>query len=248
MYLMYVDESGDPGNSKLASPHYVLSGLIVNVADWEKCLQRLKTFRKSISETYKLSVRAEIHTSELIRVDKILAYRKIVKKDRISIMRDYAAQLPIIFDTAKIINICINKASHGGVPEFQTMAWNRLITRYDTFLKKSVKDRGIIIADDSNEITLRNLLRKMRIYNPIKSHYQGYYNAPVDSIIEDIFYRSSKNSYFIQSIDLVAHLLYRKEYPKGSLKKYGVEKMFNKIEAILLKEAASGDPFGIVRN
>jgi len=246
---MYVDESGDPGASVGASDHYILSGLIINVSDWEKCLQRLKTFRKSINDTYGLRVRTEIHTAELIRINKIKAYQKISKKNRINILKEYASQVSIIFDTSKIINICIHKQEYAGVSEFQTMAWKRLITRFDTFLKKSVKDKGIIIADDSNEIILRGLLRQMRIYNPIKSHYQsGYYNAPTDSIIEDIFYRASHNSYFIQSIDLIAHLLYRKEYPKGSLKKYNVEKQFLKFENILLKEAASGDPLGIVRH
>lgn len=246
---MYVDESGDPGASAGASAHYILSGLLINVSDWEKCLIRLKTFRKSLNDTYGLRLRTEIHTSELIRIDKIKAYRNITKKNRINILKEYASQISIIFDTSKIINICINKADHAGQTEFQTMAWKRLITRFDTFLKKSVKDKGIIIADDSNEITLRNLLRKMRIYNPIKSHYQvGYYNAPTDSIIEDIFYRASHNSYFIQSIDLIAHVLYRREYPKGSLKKYNIEKQFLKFENILLKEAATGDPLGIVRH
>jgi len=87
----------------------------------------------------------------------------------------------------------------------------------------------------------------MRIYNPVKSHYSGFYNAPADSIIEDVFFRNSLNSYFIQSVDIIAHILYRREYPKGSLRKRGVETFFNRLEPILLKIAASNDPMGIVR-
>jgi hypothetical protein len=37
------------------------------------------------------------------------------------------------------------------------------------------------------------------------------------------------------------------EFPKGSLKKVNVDKLFSNLEPVLLKEAASGDPYGIVR-
>ena len=39
-----------------------------------------------------------------------------------------------------------------------------------------------------------------------------------------------------------------KEYPKGSLRKYGVNLFFNRLEPILLKEASNQDDLGIVRN
>jgi len=48
-------------------------------------------------------------------------------------------------------------------------------------------------------------------------------------------------------VDVIAHVLYRKEYPKGSLKKFGLEHFFDILEPVLLKEAAKGDDFGIVR-
>ncbi|NJK94832.1 MAG: DUF3800 domain-containing protein [Bacteroidales bacterium] len=114
--------------------------------------------------------------------------------------------------------------------------------------QKEVKDKGIIISDDTNGLLIMKLMRKMRIYNPVTSHYYNSpYNAPTDSIIEDLFQRASHHSYFIQSVDVVAHLLYRKEFPKGSLKKFGIEKLFERFSPILLKEASKHDDFGIVR-
>lgn len=103
------------------------------------------------------------------------------------------------------------------------------------------------MSDDTDSIKLMRLLRKMRIYNPTPSHFSGSYNAPADNIIEDVIARSSHHSYFIQSVDVVAQLLYRKEYPKGSLKKFGLEKKFLKLDPVLLKKASSSDPHGIVR-
>jgi len=58
----------------------------------------------------------------------------------------------------------------------------------------------------------------MRVYNPITSHFSSKpNNAPLYNIIEDPMSTSSDLSYFIQSVDMIAHLLYRKEYPKGSM-------------------------------
>lgn len=46
---------------------------------------------------------------------------------------------------------------------------------------------------------------------------------------------------------MIAHTLYRMEYPKGSLKKFGIEHQFKKLEPILLKQASKNDNYGIVR-
>ncbi len=246
MYLMYVDESGDPGNTGHSTDHFILSGLIISQEDWDKHLTKLKTFRKSIKEKYNLNQRTEIHAAELIRPGKIAEYSTIRKTNRINILKDYCTQIPIIFDTAKVINICIKKSDHPGADVFE-LAWSRLLQRYDTYLKKIVIDKGIVIADDTDSKKLMALHRKMRVYNPIPSHYQGIYNSPIDNIIEDVFSRSSQHSYFVQSVDVIVHSLYRKEYPKGSLKKFGIEHQFQKIEPILLKEASKGDALGIVR-
>lgn len=247
MQFMYVDESGDPGLHKYGSPYFILSGLIFPEEDWQKYLQRLKEFRKSIKERYGLYVREEIHAAELIRINDIEAYRKIRKSDRINLLKEYCSQLPIIFDNAKVINVCLKKSEYQNAEAVQLAAWNRLAQRYDTYLKKMAKDRGIIISDDTDGLKIMRLLRKMRVYNPVPSQFEGYYNVPTDSILEDLFQRNSKHSYFIQSVDVIAHLLYRKEYPKGSLKKFGLDKMFEILEPILLKEASRNDPMGIVR-
>jgi hypothetical protein len=39
----------------------------------------------------------------------------------------------------------------------------------------------------------------------------------------------------------------KKEYPKGSLKKFGLQHYFKMLEPLLLKEASRTDEFGIVR-
>ncbi len=240
MYFLYVDESGDPGVSTYSSKHYILSGMIVLADDWLNVLHRLKVFRHKIKQTYKLSIRAEIHAAELIRINKNEEYRKIHKTQRINILRDFSNQIPILFNTAKLINICLNKSDFEDTTDFFTLAWSRIIQQYDTFLKTNGNSKGIIIADDTNSTLLRKLLRKKRVYNPLGYNLAGDNFAPTDNILEDVFMRESQHSYFIQTVDTVAHLLYRKEYPKGSLKKYGIENLFDKLKPILITDTSDG--------
>ncbi|HAK75459.1 MAG TPA: hypothetical protein DCM71_00760 [Runella sp.] len=247
MQIMYVDESGDNGCSKYGSQHYILSGIVVSEDDWQESLNRMKAFRKHLKDTYGLLIRTELHAAELIRVGKIEEYKKIHKSQRINILKEFVRQIPIIFNNAVIINIVLNKNNFPKETNFQELAWARLIQRFDTYLKKMHKGRGIIVSDDCQDANIRKLLRKMRVYNPTPSHYEGFYNVPVDNIIEDIFMRSSQHSMFIQAADFVAHTLYRKEFPKGSLKKFGLDKIFDELEPILLKKASRNDPLGIVR-
>lgn len=248
MHIMYVDESGDPGLNTYSSKHFLLNGLIVPQDDWQKYLGRLKAFRKSLKESYGLNQRTEIHASELIRINKLEEYKKIRKTDRIKILELYSEQIPVIFDKARVISVFFDKANFTGKQDVQEIAWNRLIQRFDNFLKMSVNDKGIIIADDTESKKIIRLLRKMRVYNPILRREQGEaINHPTDNVLEDLFERNSKDSYFIQTVDVLAHLLYRREIVKGSLRKYRLEQYFDNVEPILLKEACKNDDFGIVR-
>lgn len=252
MYILYVDESGDSGNyiegKSKNSPHYILSAVILSQDDWMNVLEKLKKLRGEINENYGLSPRVEIHASELIRINKIEEYKKIPKRKRLEILEFYSSHIPDIFHNSKILNICLDKTNQKSKQDIQELAWSRLIQRFDTYLSKTVNDKGIIISDTMNQESLiRSTIRKMRIYNPVPSHYGSYYANPIKNVIEDAFNRDSKHSYFIQTVDVIAQILYRKEYPKTSLKKYNVDKYFYKLEPILLTEASRNDEYGIVR-
>lgn len=61
MFLMYVDESGDPGVNASASRYYLLSGLVVHETAWKTTLDRLVQFRRRMKGVYGLRQRDEIH-------------------------------------------------------------------------------------------------------------------------------------------------------------------------------------------
>lgn len=249
MYFIYVDESGDPGPYTGAnSAHFILSGIIVNADDWDQILNDLIAFRRILNDKFNLPIREELHASELIRINKIVSYRNISKTNRITILKLLIENTPIIFRQSKIINICLDKKNIDMTvyQDYAEIAWNRLVQRYDNFLKAN-KDNGIVITDHTDETMIRKLIRRMRRYNPIPSKFKGTRNLVTDSILEDPFMRDSKHSYIIQAVDAVCHVLYRKEYPKGSLKKYQMEQYFDLLEPVLLKEAAINDTLGVVR-
>lgn len=256
---MYVDESGDPGQyrgfSDGNSKHYILSGIVVHIRNWNATFNRLQRFRSYINKHYGLSIREEIHAAELIRVKKLKAYRSIRKRDRVAILHDFMRYLPGIFANSLVINVCIHKPNFPNVRNFQTLAWHRLANRYDQTLKRSLGNaQGVIVSDSINDPAVRLLLRRMRTFSPNKkviverSAGGPVYNMVTDNIIEDLFSRDSANSYFIQAVDAIAHCLYRKEYPKGSLRKFRCERFFDLIEPMLFKAASNSDPLGIVRS
>lgn len=246
MYLMYVDESGDPGTAKHSSEHFALSGIIVPEEHWSTSLSRLKDFRGRLYEDYGLSPRIELHASELIRPSGNEVYRSIGKSTRMQILKEHVQTLPYAFEGCKVINVFIRKEEHKNKDIFE-LAWGRLLQRYEIYLKKTGNHLGMVIVDETDDKKLSSLLRRMRQYNPINSIYGGWYNSTIENIIEDPFGRISASSYFIQASDSLVHCLYRKEIPKGSYKKFGLDRYFDFAEPLLLKEASKYDPLGIVR-
>src|SRR5260370_23978329 len=112
----------------------------------------------------------------------------------------------------------------------------------------------ILVADEGKDYT--KLLRKMRVHNPIPSQFITWpdgsqnKNIPLDRIIEDIFFRDSQRSYFIQMADFCAYALLRSEYPLASKTKYGLDKSFGIVTSICLPHCFAKDPrkLGIIRH
>ena len=218
MYVMYVDESGDPGpyvnHGTGNSRHFILSGLIAPMTVWNDTLDRFKVFRREVRRQYGLPMREELHASELIRINKLDAYHLIRKRERIQILGDWVAQLPTLCAESALVNVCFDKPSmDDGGASCKAMAWTRLLQRFDTYVRKTggAEAHGLVVADGVEDIEVRGLLRKMRVFNPVPSRFGGKSrNLPTRRIIEDVVPRDSRHSYFVQAVDAVAHVLYRR--------------------------------------
>ncbi len=262
MYFMYVDESGDPGAYDLTKPednratrHYIASGFVIPAEEWRNYLTYLLTVRRYLKGKYGFPIRAELHGAELIRPRSSSHAIKRVgpRYKRIDLYREALKYLPHGMPRASIINVHLDKqkpiyASSTGW-DIQELVWGRLLQRYTTYLQKSCNGScGLVFADHTNEPKVRRLLRKMRVHNyvPSKIHRGESLSAPLVNIVEDPIMRNSESSYFVQIADLVAHALYRQIYPKGSLKKYNVDRLFDLVDPLLNKDACRYNSQGIV--
>ncbi len=259
MYFMYVDESGDPGHWDPAKPpsqqgtsYFILTGVILPAREWRNYLTALVDIRRQIKLRYGVPMRVELRGSILINPRGDRRLKELPRRLRVMLYRELLETVAVRMPAAKVVNIYVNKlqpryASTSNV-DLQMRSWTYLIQRYDTFLKRQEDAPvGIIFADETNEVKIRRILRKMRVYNPVPSVYQGYYHNPVLRVVEDPVIRQSQHSYFVQLADLIAHALYRKEHPKGSYRQFNVDQLFDAIQPLLLREASRSDPDGIVR-
>lgn len=256
---MYVDESGDPGQwdpdepaSQQGTPYFILTGVILPAREWRNYLSAIVEVRRQVKLRYGLPVRAELRGATLINPRGDQRLKKLPRRLRVMLYREVLDGVVARMPAAKIMNVYADKLqprySTTSTVDLQLRSWMFLIQRYDTFLRKQDgAPVGIIFADETNEVKIRRILRKMRVYNPVPSLYHGYYDSPVIRVVEDPVIRQSQHSYFVQLADLIAHALYRKEYPKGSYRQFNVDRLFDVVQPLLLREASRSDPDGVVR-
>jgi hypothetical protein len=255
MFLMYVDESGDPGapGTPGTTSLFVLTGLVLHELRWHDCLTELIDFRRWCRGRYGLKLREEIHASKMLNHPGPLA--RIPRHDRMAIVHAYARRLAAIPEMS-VINVVVRKTGKPAVYEVLENAWRALIQRFENTISHrnfpgpaNPDDRGMLIPDHSADERVMRLLRQMRHYNPVPNQQQfgpGYRNLALARIAEDPNFRDSRHSYFIQSCDLAAFLLYQRLAPNAYIRRKGGRDYFNILDPILCKVAATNQPQGIV--
>lgn len=253
MYLIYVDESGDPGISGSPSNYYVLSGLVVHELRWQSYLEQLIQFRGRMQRAFGLRVREEIHASAMITRPGPLV--RIPRNDRLTILRALANELASMSEL-NVINVVVDKA--GKRPDYDAFifAWTAMLQRFENTISArnfpgpaNPDERGMVFPDNTDNKKVTQLLRQMRRYNPVPHQQRfgiGYRNLMISHLIEDPSYRESDHSYFVQAADLIAYLLLQKRDPNSYMKKKSGHNYFDRLDPILCKVASSSDPQGIV--
>jgi hypothetical protein len=252
VYLIYVDESGDTGFLPGSTRYFALSAIVLHELRWHQTLDSLIMFRRDLRSKYGLKLREEIHAADFIHRPGAIA--RIPKSLRLHIMRDaldFQAQLPDIC----LINVVVDK--QGKAPDYDVFdnALGALVQRFDNTLSRhnlsgshNAEDHGILVVDQTDEKKLRALTRRMRVYNPVPyKGGSGYRQMPIVTLVEDAVHRDSLHSYFIQMADVNACFLFQKQRPAGYVKKKGARNFFDRLDPVLCKVAAAGDPQGVVR-
>ena len=94
--------------------------------------------------------------------------------------------------------------------------------------------RAIVIADPSRETELSRVTRRLSVRDMIQGEFELWRedvmgHIPLTQSIEGVYFEKSARSHFIQLVDCIAYALLKKQTPPSRhIKKYGIDKAFDK--------------------
>lgn len=237
MHFIYVDDSGDEKTR-------AFSALAVPESEWKATLAGIKEYRRELKRKYGIYVTAELHATDFVGGRGRIAPTDVPKGLRCHIYRETLkaiSSLPGI----RLFNAIAPKAH-------EKLIFERLLTRINNTMK-AWGSNAVIIHDEGKDYTY--MVRRMGIYNPIQSKFgtwpngKTFKNFPLIRVLEDIIFRDSADSYFIQFSDFCAFSLFRNEFPLQSKLKYNIHTAFDELKGICTPECFGKDhrQLGIIR-
>jgi hypothetical protein len=235
MHFVYVDDSKD---WKLAC----FSALIIPADRWRECLDWLLEARRELKRSDGIHIRKEIHATDWIGGKGAIAPKPVTKQRRaelFNILLTRVAEMP----SAQLINAAVP------LPQ-EERVFERLLNRINVNMTKA-GSRAVLFSDEGKGYD--SMLRRMRHYNFIGSKFGRWpegveaKNITIDRILEDIVYRDSRRSLFVQAADWCGYALLRRENPIPSKTKLGLDRSFFILEPIMVKAAYGADPYGVIR-
>jgi len=219
-YIAYFDETGDDGNKSSSSETFVLTSLCMPAEKWQSNYDIMKSCRQKLKKEFGFHVSQEMHTKHFL-TDKS-PYREYgwTNEERRIILKQFIAHIAAL--EVSCVNVIIDKE-------------NIKRDNYDileTALKYNIQRientsagewNYLLVTDEGRVGPMRKTARSIRAFNPIKSMFtEGSYNKPIKYMVEDIFEKDSKESYFIQICDFISyfvHLYYKVKVHKKPLPK-----------------------------
>lgn len=198
MYLLYVDESGDPAAS---SDHFVVGGLAVH----ESRVRSLNRSLEAIVGRY-LTVNLELH-AQWIRAGKG-PWGAIPRPVKQGLLADIPASLGRFTRSPGAALFAVARAP-GAVPAADPLerVYEELLLRFTQMLIRVNRetgrdDHGIVIADEAKyELTLQPIVQRWRT--------SGTRFARLGRLVEVPLFIDSKATRLTQAADFVAHAVYR---------------------------------------
>ncbi|HEX3658119.1 MAG TPA: DUF3800 domain-containing protein [Pirellulales bacterium] len=209
MYLLYVDESGDPGPS--GSRFLILGAAALFEGKW---LPLERDLRALIDKFFPVDPKPlEIHLAELRKGKK--EYRRLNPAQRISLIDEFC-QLALNLLSIELVmfTVIADKphwfASNPGKTgdDLYAEMFEDLSSRFDLFLRRRYAEnspnKGIIIADPHKPSLSEALRTNQRIYQRKGHRWDLLYN-----LVETVFFLASNDSPGIQLADLASHGVWR---------------------------------------
>ena len=230
MHLVCVDDSkGD----RLAC----FAALIIPATEWRNAIDHLHNTRRHMRDSDGLFIRREIHATDFLTERGRVADRFLPLAARVRLfnfMLSSITRLP----GAQIMYACSHKSQEDRLFEYLLNRIQRNMQACDS--------SAMIFSDEGKQYDA--ILRARRKANYIPSRYgTAPINRPMDRIIEDINYRDSARSYFVQAADCLAFTLLRHESPTPRLQPFGFPDSIRITEPAIVKQANRNDELGIIR-
>jgi hypothetical protein len=209
VYLLYVDESGDPGPA--GSPYLILAGAALFEGKW---LPLERDLRNLIDRYFPAPPKpTEIHLADLRKGKK--AFRGLTATQRISLLNDFCALALNLLPTELVMFAVIADKAYWftGNPgktgdDLYAELFEVLSSRFDLFLRRryaeGAPNKGILIADPHKESLSDALRRNQRIYQRHGHRWDALYN-----LVETVFFLPSNESPGLQLADLAAFAAWR---------------------------------------
>lgn len=237
MHICYMDDSGDYGAR-------AFSLITVPVEHWKAGFAALKEFRKNLRDSDGVLVRKELHAT------KFLSGHGVVSQKHIPLWRRVQIYFECLVTISKLPEVHLFNAIDK--PQYENLLFERLLNRLNRAMKEW-NSYAIIVSDEGKDYT--RLARKMSVFNPIPSRFGAWAsgaekkNIVVDRLIDDLFYRKSHDSYFVQAADFCAYALLRSERQIPSKNALGLHKAFEMVIPICQTQCFAKDPrkLGIIR-
>lgn len=236
MHFVYIDDSGD---EKVA----IFSALAIPDDQWKTNFEKIREFRQAIKKSDGILIRKELHAVDFVTGRGRPAGKRIVTKWRRSQVFRQALEVTASLEGARLFNACVPRTN-------VDLAFERLLNRINVAMQKS-GSHALIFSDEGKEHSYTRLSRRLAAFNPIPSKFGEWEsgdktkNLPTKRIIEDIVFRDSASSVYLQLVDFCAYALLCSERPEKSRTKYNNHLAFGLLEPILVKAAFGKDPRGL---
>jgi len=206
MYLVYIDESGDPGVTNSPTSSYILSGVKIPAEHWHNAQAKLHSFRQRMRDHLGLKLSSEIHAAEFLGGAKV--FMGLESRQRLRVALWLMKELGEVPGLSCHSVACLKQAE----PEPVQACWRHLMAD----LTSSSTGPMLLIADVGEVDTIKIAMAAFRAGHPRQT-----------LIIEDPFHRDSKHSYFLQAADLVAYLQRQRHHPNALFRARQPEELFS---------------------
>lgn len=201
MHLLYLDDSGSPGNKD--ETYFVLGGISIFEAQAHFITQELDKLAAEIDPSNPHDI--EFHAS-IIYSRKLHPWDKMSRAEAQGIIKSVLHIFARSYDTGRAFACAVHKASYHSSDPVE-LAFEDLCSRFDYFLNRiraeGERHRGIIILDESShETTLQKMARDFRII--------GTKWGSIKNIADTPFFVQSKASRLVQLADHVAYAVFRR--------------------------------------